>query len=823
MVALWLRWSWRDLRARWLQVAAIAAIIALGTGVYTGLSSMNEWRRSSYDASYDQLAVHDLLVETADGTYLPEGALIGVLDRLARPDDVRAAEERLEVPTQVDASIAAGEVVLVPGRIVGVDLGPVDGDPAPRVDRLQTVAGRSLEAGDDGAPVVVLDSHFAEHYDLAPAGRLVTSAGEVDYVGTGYSPEYFLVAGDTGSFLAEAGFAVMFAPLATAQQLSGATDQVNQLAIRLADGVERDAVREGLERSLADELPGAAVTVEPIDENREYLRLYNDIEGDQRLFNIFAVLILAGAAFAAFNLTGRIVEAQRREIGIGMSLGVEGWRLAWRPLLVALQISVVGVVLGIAVGIYVGVVLSDLNNSLIPLPVWNDSFQPGVFVRGTALGLVLTFSATIWPVWRAVRVNPIDAIHTGPRRSVKPPGALTRRVRFPGRSTAQFPVRDVVRAPRRTALTALGIAAVIAVLVAVIGMVDSFLATVDRGEREIVGDSPERVEANLDFFYAVDDERVTSIGDLPGVASADPGLRLGGWLLPTSTVPEEVEADKIETFVSLLDLRSGSWRPSVLAGSLDRPEPGVVISEKAANDLGVGVGDVITLRHPRRDGLGYSFVESPLPVLAIHGNPYRFIVYMDLSHAGLFALEGIVNTVSVTPEPGVTSDQLKRELFGRPGVAAVESVRDIAENIRQAIEEFLGFLYVVQFAILLLAVLIAFNSTSISADERRREHATMFAFGLPLRTVMWLVVVESTIIGALGTVVGLLVGRALLQWLLDVLVPQTTPDIAFLVDVSSGTYATAVVMGVIAVGLAPLLVARRLRRMDIPATLRVVE
>ena len=49
--------------------------------------------------------------------------------------------------------------------------------------------------------------------------------------------------------------------------------------------------------------------------------LYDDIDNDQKFFTIFALLILAGAAFAAFNLIGRIVEAQRREIGVGMSLG----------------------------------------------------------------------------------------------------------------------------------------------------------------------------------------------------------------------------------------------------------------------------------------------------------------------------------------------------------------------------------------------------------------------------------------------------------------------------------------------------------------------
>ena len=40
---LWLRWSWRDLRARWAQVCALAAVIALGTGGYAALLSTSAW------------------------------------------------------------------------------------------------------------------------------------------------------------------------------------------------------------------------------------------------------------------------------------------------------------------------------------------------------------------------------------------------------------------------------------------------------------------------------------------------------------------------------------------------------------------------------------------------------------------------------------------------------------------------------------------------------------------------------------------------------------------------------------------------------------
>ena len=84
-------------------------------------------------------------------------------------------------------------------------------------------------------------------------------------------------------------------------------------------------------------------------------------------------------------------------------------------------------------------------------------------------------------------------------------------------------------------------------------------------------------------------------------------------------------------------------------------------------------------------------------------------------------------------------------------------------------------------------------------------------------------VVESLIIGVLGTIVGVVAGRLLLEWLLGVLLPSTFPDIGMIVHLSAGTLLTAALFGVVAVALAPVLTLRRLRRMDIPSTLRVME
>src|SRR6516164_9695046 len=117
---LWLRWSWRDLRARWAQVCALAAVIALGTGSYAALLSTSAWRTQSNNASFALLHTHDLRVALAPGSTVGQGSLLVLLRGLPHAADVMGARERLIVPTQV----AAPKAVLGPGELVGTGPGP---------------------------------------------------------------------------------------------------------------------------------------------------------------------------------------------------------------------------------------------------------------------------------------------------------------------------------------------------------------------------------------------------------------------------------------------------------------------------------------------------------------------------------------------------------------------------------------------------------------------------------------------------------------------------------------------------------------------------
>ena len=807
---IWLRWSWRDLRARWVQVAAIAFIIALGSGIYSGLSSTGAWRKISYDASFEQLHMYDLRAALSTGSFVGAAELVATTESIPSASSIRAAEPRLLAPTQVDAS-RHGRTILVPGRLVGVD---VTGG-GPHVASISAERGRGLTERDIGRRRAVVDLHFADRQGLTVPDRLAVSGGDLEVVGQGLSPEYFLVTGEQGNLVSESNFAVLYAPLEDVQAITQHPGQANDLVVSLQPGADVAGVRRELARALRARFPGVGFDLQGPRGDDAYRLLYDDIKGDQRFYDIFAVLILAGAAFAAFNLTGRIVESQRREIGIGMAIGVTPPRLAVRPLLVAGQVAALGVVFGVGIGLAVSAAMGSVLRELFPLPTWRFPFQGWVFARGALLGLTLPFIAAAIPVWRAVRVAPIDAIRTAYLSSGSRVPLLAR-IPLPGRTTAQLPFRSLLRSPRRTIMTVLGVSVAIVVLVGVVGMVDSFRRTIDLANDEIVRTSPRRTTVDLQTFLPTDNASVRAIGSSALVADAEPHLRVGGTV--------EHDGAGVDVLLELLPLEHGLWSPTLTTSAPRNAEPGIVLTEKAAADLGVSAGATVTLRHPRRTGLTtYRFVRSPVRVIGISPLPTRFVAFMDSSDADLMNLAGVTNSVVVTPRKSASLAELERSLFGMPGVASVQPVREYTNTIRKEIDRFLGILTVVEVAVLLLALLIAFNSASINADERARDHATMFAFGLPTPRVLWMNIIESGVVGVLGTMVGLGVGWLLLDWLVQSLIPETFPDLSITTFIATRTLLVALVLGVAVVALAPVFTYRKLRSMDISSTLRVME
>lgn len=815
-VQFWLRWSWRDLKARWLQVLAIGIIIALGTGVFSGFGGQEKRRINSLNESYDRLNTYDLRMTLTDGSYLEKASLLNTLQDI---DGVSGIETRLIVATQVDAS-QSDETILVQGEIVGVDVA----EGGPHINQLYINDGRDLTEADAGKNVAVVEYKFAKHYDLKPGDPIQISGGiALDFVASGQASEYFYIIPAEGVFLGEASYAVLFMPLETVQSIAGREGLVNSGVLTLKNGANSDAVQAEIRRRMTLQFPDTGFDMNTRQEDVVYDLAYSDAKNDQVIWDIVAYLFLFGAAMGAFNLAGRMVESQRRQIGIGMALGVPRFWIACRPLLVGLQIAVSGMVFGLIFGAILSDAFGSLVKDLAPLPYWIIKLDAASFLRAALFGFLLPFVATLIPTWRAVRVNPIDAIQSG--TLVAKGGGWTKLLSYlpiPGKSFARMPFRNMLRAPWRTILTILGVAVAIVLMTMFVGFLDTFVATMDRAEVAFLGRSENRVQVNLNFFYPVDSPNLQALDEIKNddgkrlLSRIEPRLILGGMLRSGDT--------EVETTLELISMNSPIWTPTFVEGDLTTGQPGIVLSEKAAADLNVEVGDTITLEHPLREGpLSFRMTTSEVRVAAIHNNPLRSLNYMDMSSAGMMGLEGQANLLVVTPDHGTDTNDIKQALFSQPGVTSVVGIREYTDAFDEILEIFAAFLRIVQVIVLFMAFLIAFNSTSINVDERVREIATMFAFGLPIRTVTRMQIVENIMIGVFGTIIGIGLGWVLLQRFLAARVEDQLEEINLIITLSPTTVLLSVLLGVLVVALTPILSIRRMIRMDIPSTLRYVE
>lgn len=818
---LLLTWSLRDLRSRWIQVVTISLVIGLGIGTFASFNSMTAWRLASNEASFEATRMYDLRVGLSDGSFVEKDQLARIIQSIPSAGAIEGVEERLTIQTQLKVLAVDEEgneeTILVPGELVGMDFADPDGI---SVNRVHVTEGRELGPSDAGGMNVLLEHKFALAHNLPAQGEALLAGGRtVQYVGHALAPEHFIVITEGGGFLAHASYVILFSSLETVQDVAERPGLVDEAIILINDAVTRETVIGELEQALSAELPLVGVDVTQDIDDQVYLSITEDVEGDQQTTNIIAFAIFLGAVFAAFNLTSRMVETQRREIGVAMALGVPPRQIALRPLIAGGQIAVTGVIFGLIVGWLLAQALKGVLNEFVPLPVWLSPFQYEIFIAVTVVGLLVLLVSIGYPVWRAVRVNPIDAIRTG-HLAARGGGLapLMTRIPAPGNTFAQLPFRNVARAPRRAFLTIMGIAAAVAVTVVLVGILDSYLETLRQGRDELLSTSEERIQIDLALPVPYDSAVVDEIRGASTIETIEPGLRIFGAI----TAPDTDE--EFDVLIRFTDFDSEIWTPTAVRGSLDAATQGVVLSEKAAADLGVDVGDSIILTHPVREGFtSFSLEDSTLPVLGIHPHYLRGTVYMDNNHLDLLNVPDVTNRITALAVPGTEIVDVKEELFPVSGVVSVGTVAEEANLTEELLNQFIGVMRLMQMVPLLLAILIAYNTANIAMDERRREHATMAAFGVPYRKILRMAVIESAILGALATVVGSVLGFGLMLYITEVLLPRTTPDLGLVITFSITSVLTLIALGVIAVGLAPLLTTRRLRRTDIPSTLRVME
>ena len=134
---------------------------------------------------------------------------------------------------------------------------------------------------------------------------------------------------------------------------------------------------------------------------------------------IFAVLTLIVSIMVVFGITNTMTMAifeRTREIGTVMALGTRRRGVVGMFVLEGMALGVLGGVAGVVLGIVLAKVVSSLGIHLPPPPGSTRGFAvqifvvPAVLVQAFRLSIVTATLASLYPAWRAARLDVVEAL-----------------------------------------------------------------------------------------------------------------------------------------------------------------------------------------------------------------------------------------------------------------------------------------------------------------------------------------------------------------------------------------------------------------------------
>lgn len=268
----------------------------------------------------------------------------------------------------------------------------------------------------------------------------------------------------------------------------------------------------------------------------------------------------------------------------------------------------------------------------------------------------------------------------------------------------------------------------------------------------------------------------------------------------------------------------------------------IMLGAKLAEDLGVGVGDYITLfaltKFDARNADEFEIVgliNTTDPALN------RSTVVIPYTAANdLLDLEGMVTEIDVAVESRVNLDDFLRDielvkneaesLF--PDLAA-SSFMDLGAGFLEVSRQKRGITGIIVGVILLIAAVGIFNTVLMSVYERIREVGVLRAHGMKSGEITGMFVLEGLVTGILGSVLGLALGLAV-NWYL-VVYGYPIDKIAGDIDIGGfpiwgtiygqwnmETLVFAFIFGIVVATLAGLIPARKAGKMEVTRALRFV-
>jgi lipoprotein-releasing system permease protein len=402
----------RYLRARrgerFVSVIAIFSLIGIALGVATliiVMSVMNGFR---------QELISQILGLNGDISVYGAGA------PLTNYDDIAGKIGKIQGVTAA-FPIVQGEV-LMSGPQGGATGGIARGITPQGLADLPTVANHVV-AGNlndlTGGGVIAIGGSLASQFGLSVGSNitLILPQGKATIIGTIPSIESFRVVAIFQTGMQQYDSSFVFLPLAAAQTLFQQPNAATQIQVYVTDPDNDEAIKQNIRATL----PDTPVNIQDWRQNNDSFLAAVTVEGNV-MFLILTLIILV-AAFNVISSLIMMVKDKARDIAILRTMGASSGAILRIFLMCGASVGVLGTLIGFVLGTVFCAYIEQIRQFvqkltgtplfdptvyyLEQLPAKLDWHQVGdVILMSFALSLL----ATIYPSWRAARIDPIEAL-----------------------------------------------------------------------------------------------------------------------------------------------------------------------------------------------------------------------------------------------------------------------------------------------------------------------------------------------------------------------------------------------------------------------------
>lgn len=602
--------------------------------------------------------------------------------------------------------------------------------------------GRVASSADE----IVIDAHVVEALDLSLGDAVVIGAGttsaEFTIVGIGYHPLHVFMAPEGSLFPPEAGQYVVgyLSDSGMARLTNTSLGSSNTLLLDVegtpsfdlpdTEGYEGDEI-DAVKALVSDALDVAELDgrVRDRGQNEPVEIMRQDLEGAKRTSIPFTVMIAAIASITIVLSLQRLVQSQAKEIAVLRTLGVNRTSLMTGYLIAPLVIGAVGCGLGALMGPWGVNGMLDFYEGIVGLPITEREVPLELYTGVMLPTMLVVFLSGAFPAWKSSRLDPLEVLSG--QNQMRVGSTLLRRLTSWMPTTLGLSIRSSVRKPIRLMMTFLAVG----ISLMLFGSVQMMSAGL---QDTIVGGLEEQQSWDAQVYIGEGGEAsIIEWADERG-ATYESLIEM-----PLGAVDDADGLERVFTLVGFDSYENGMRNVNVIEGERPQPSSGpseVMMDEGSMVFLGWSVGEEHTVL--------LNGAEHDITVVGTtRGELVRTMYFL---RADLGEALGVDATAMYLALPeGVAVDASLAEI----SMGVVER-QTIINGMNSLIEQQTQIFQAMMYLGLMFTIAVMFNTMIMNVAERDFELATLRVLGASTRSLGFMLLFESLLIGIIGGLVG---------------------------------------------------------------------